>query len=344
MRLRRSDPAKPGYGRRRRGRGVTFLDTTGSPITDRDEIARLRALVIPPAWQEVWICPYPNGHIQATGVDAAGRKQYLYHPQWRAKRDAAKHDHVLDVARRLAQLRKRVDADLAGGGLGRDRVLATVVKLLDLGMFRVGGDEYAAGDEPTYGVATLRPEHARSQRGCVVFEFPAKGGIEQVRRVADPDVCGVLRALRRRRRRAERLFGYWDGRQWRDVHSDDINDYLREASGGDMTAKDFRTWHATVLAAKKLAAAGPQPSVAKRKKAVAAVMREVSALLGNTPTVAKASYVDPRVVDLFHDGVVVRCRDGAPQDAAEEAVLALLADEPGQGKFTVPRAPVDPAR
>ncbi|MEV4759305.1 DNA topoisomerase IB [Micromonospora sp. NPDC049559] len=326
MRLRRADLSKPGYGRRRRGRGVSFVGLDGRPIGDPDELRRLRELVIPPAWRDVWISPDPRAHIQATGIDDAGRKQYLYHPVWRAKRDRAKFAHVLQIARHLPDLRKRVDADLRGRGLCRERVLATVAKLLDLGMFRVGGDQYAAGEEPTFGVSTLRPEHARGQGGCVVLEFPAKGGIEQVRRVDDPDVCRVLRDLRRRRRGAERLFGYWDGSRWRDVHADEVNDYLREASGVDLTAKDFRTWHATVLAATRLAAAGPQSSATKRKRTVAAVMRDVAELLGNTPAVARASYVNPRVVDLFQDGTVVDVPPDAGLEETERAVLALLAE------------------
>jgi DNA topoisomerase I len=326
MRLRRSDLGKPGYGRRRRGRGVTFLDTAGEPITDPDEVARLRELVIPPAWKQVWICPDPRGHIQATGVDAAGRKQYIYHPLWRVKRDEAKFDHILEVATRLPALRKRVDRDLARRGLRRERVLGTVVRLLDMGMFRVGSDQYANGDDPTFGVATLRPDHVRGRSGCVILEFPAKGGVEQVAHVEDADVCAVLRDLRRRRCAAERLFGYWDGRQWRDLRSDEINDYLRDASGGEMTAKDFRTWHATVLAATELAAVGALRSITGRRRAVAAVMREVADLLGNTPTVARASYVDPRVIDLYHDGVVAQVDAGARKEAAERAVLELLVD------------------
>ncbi|PWU53727.1 DNA topoisomerase [Micromonospora globispora] len=324
MRLRRSDPGRPGYGRRRRGKGWLFVDAKGEPVRDPEVLARLKELVIPPAWQDVWISPYPNGHIQATGIDAAGRKQYLYHPKWREKRDEAKFDHVLEVARRLPVLRERVELDLAGRGLNRDRVLATVARLLDMGMFRVGNDQYATGEDPTFGVSTLRPEHARSRQGCVVFEFPAKGGIEQVRRIDDPELCRVLTNLRRRRRAEERLFGYWDGRSWRDVRSDEVNDYLRDASGGEMTAKDFRTWHATVLAATELATLGAQRSVTARRKAVAAVMRSVSELLGNTPTVARTSYVDPRVVDLYHDGVVAPVEAETPPEAAEKAVLALL--------------------
>jgi DNA topoisomerase-1 len=326
VRLRRSDPGRPGYGRHRRGKGWLFLDQQGGPVRDPDELARLRDLVIPPAWQDVWISPYPNGHIQATGIDAAGRKQYLYHPQWRRKRDEAKFDHVLEVARRLPVLRERVDGHLGGRGLNRDRVLATVARLLDMGMFRIGSDQYAVGDDATFGVATLRPEHARRRGGCVVFEFPAKGGIEQVRRIDDAQLCRVLTDLRRRRRRAERLFGYWDGRDWRDVRSDEVNEYLRDASGGEMTAKDFRTWHATVTAAIELASVGSQRSATARKRAVAAVMRDVAELLGNTPTVARASYVDPRVVDLYHDGVVAPVDPRMPRAEAEQVILDLIAD------------------
>jgi DNA topoisomerase IB len=324
VRLRRSDPGGAGYGRRRRGRGWLFLDPDGAPVRDPGELARLRGLVIPPAWRDVWICPHHNGHIQATGIDAAGRKQYLYHPQWRRWRDAAKFDHVLEVARRLPRLRQRIAYDLSGRGLNRDRVLATVTRLLDMGTFRVGSDQYAVGDDATFGVATLRPEHAHSRGGCVVFEFPAKGGVEQVQRIEDPELCRVLLTLRRRRRRADRLFGYWDGRGWRDVRSDEVNEYLRETSGGEMTAKDFRTWHATVLAATELAAVGPAGSATARRKAVAAVMRQVAELLGNTPTVARSSYVDPRVVDLFHDGVVAPVRPRMPREEAERRVLKLL--------------------
>lgn len=300
------------------------MDPTGDPVRDPEVLARLRELVIPPAWQNVWIAPHANGHIQAIGIDAAGRKQYVYHPQWREQQDEAKFDRMLEVARRLPVLRERVGRDLDGRGLGRDRVLATVARLLDMGMFRVGSDQYAAGDDPTYGVSTLRPEHARSRRDCVVLVFPAKGGIEQVRRIEDPELCQVLANLRRRRRRADRLFGYWDGREWRDVRSDEVNGYLRDASGGEMTAKDFRTWHATVLAATELATAGPGRSVTARRKAVVAVMRAVAELLGNTPTVARASYVDPRVVDLYHDGVVASVDPRASRAEAERVVLELL--------------------
>lgn len=290
-----------------------------------DEAQRIRDLVIPPAWKDVWICPDSRGHIQATGVDAAGRKQYLYHPQWRVKRDVAKFDHMLEVGRRLPTLRNRVDADLSGRGLGSARVLATATRLLDTGTFRVGGDGPAArAEDPTFGVSTLRPEHVRVSRGRVLLEFPAKGGIEVARSVDDAGACRVLRDLRRRRSDAERLFGYWDGQSWHDVHADEINAYLREASGTDMTAKDLRTWHGTVEAAVSLAAEGVQRTATKRKKAVAGVMRSVAELLGNTPTVARTSYVDPRVLDLYHDGVVADIGSRAGRDNQEKAVLELL--------------------
>ncbi len=330
MRLRRSDLSRPGYSRRPRGRGFAHYDPAGQLVTDAGELGRLRDLVIPPAWRQVWISPDPAGHIQATGVDAAGRKQYLYHPTWRAQRDEAKFDHMLAVAHRLPRLRRRVTADLAERGLSRARVLATTARLLDCGLFRIGGDEYATGDDATYGVATLRCEHVRLARGRVVFEYPAKGGVERTQVVGDPDVHKVLRALRRRREGDDRLLAYWTERRWREVRSDDINAYLREASGCEMTAKDFRTWHATVQAARMLAAQGRGGSATRRKRTVARVMREVSELLGNTPAVARASYVDPRVVDLYHDGVLLeeggRGDEFPPPVRAERAVLRLLSD------------------
>ncbi|HZN17273.1 MAG TPA: DNA topoisomerase IB [Micromonosporaceae bacterium] len=331
MRLRRCDPSGPGYRRRRRGRGFSYLAPDGRPVTDPGELARLRALVIPPAWRDVWICPDPRGHVQATGVDAAGRRQYLYHPVWRAKREAQKFDRVQQVAGRLPRLRRRVSAHLRGEGLSRERVLATAVRLLESGLFRVGGDEYATSEDATYGLATLRPEHVRVGRDGVVFEYLAKGGIERVCTVTDTEVREVLRELRRRRRGADRLFAYRVGRRWREVRSDDVNGYLREVSGCEMTAKDFRTWHATVLAVVLLAQAGVAEPVTRRRRTVARVMREVAEELGNTPAVTKASYVDPRVVDHYHEGVTVPLRrelDGYPAPpAVERAVLALLTED-----------------
>jgi DNA topoisomerase IB len=318
--LRRSDLTKPGYTRRRAGAGFAYRDLDGTALKDKEAADRIKALVIPPAWQDVWISPDPRGHIQATGVDAAGRKQYLYHRIWRSTRDEAKFDHALEVAERLPGMRDRLEHDLTHGrGLTEARVLAAVVRLLDMGMFRVGADRYANRDEdPSYGLSTLRPEHVRTRGGCVVLEFPGKSGVEHANSVADGEVCAVLKELKRRRRGEDRLFAYWQGRQWHEVRADTINHYLREISGEQMTAKDFRTWQGTVKAASELDAAGPQPSAAKRKKAVAHAMKEVAGLLGNTPAVARASYVDPRVIEHFDEG---RTASG------EKEVLELLTED-----------------
>jgi DNA topoisomerase IB len=328
MRLRRSDLGKPGYTRRRAGNGFRYLDPDGSALEDAETVARIRALVIPPAWTDVWICTDPRGHIQATGIDAAGRKQYLYHRVWRSTRDEAKFDHTLDVAEKLPDMRDRLCRHLTHErGLTKARVLAAIVRLLDMGTFRVGSDQYAQRDEdPSYGLATLRPEHVRTQGGCVVLEFPGKGGVEHAATVDDGEVCAVLKDLRRRRRGERRLFAYWDrsARRWHEVRADEINAYLKEISGEQMSAKDFRTWQGTVKAAEELAAEGPQPTQAKRKKAVSSAMKEVAELLGNTPAVARASYVDPRVIDLYHEGKVAEV---PPGEAPEEAVLDLLTED-----------------
>ena len=325
MQLRRSDLEQPGYTRRRSGKGFRYLDTDGSTtLRDAKAIKRIRELVIPPAWTDVWITTDIRAHIQATGQDAAGRKQYVYHPHWRAARDEKKFDHALEIAERLPEIRLRLEADLGGRGLNRSRVLAAVVRLLDMGMFRVGSDQYARRDEdPSYGLSTLLPEHVRVRGECVVLEFTGKSGVEHANPVDDPDVCRVLRDLKRRRRGAQRLFSYWDpgAKRWREIRADDVNTYLREISGEEMTAKDFRTWHGTVRAAEELAAAGPQETPTARKKAVAKAMKGVAELLGNTPAVARSSYVDPRVVERFEQGRTVD-----PDDPAERAVLDLLAE------------------
>ena len=325
MRLRRSDLTKPGYGRRRAGKGFSYLDTDGrTALTDRDTVTRIKELVIPPAWADVWISTDPRAHIQATGKDAAGRKQYLYHPVWRTERDEEKFEHALEVAEKLPDIRSRLCTDLSGRGLTRQRVLAAVARLLDMGMFRVGSDQYARRDEdPSYGLSTLRPEHVRTRGSCVVLEFTGKSGVEHANPVQDGEVCQVLKDLKRRRRGEQRLFAFWDpaAKRWREIRADDVNAYLREISGEEMTAKDFRTWHGTVKAAEELAAAGPQPTRTARKKAVSKAMKGVAELLGNTPAVARSSYVDPRVVENFEKGRTVD-----PDQPAEQAVLDLLTD------------------
>lgn len=327
MRLRRSNPRGPGYGRRRQGRGFSYHDEKGRPLTDPDELRRCRSLVIPPAWTEVWICPDPAGHLQALGTDAAGRRQYLYHPLWRQRRDRRKFDHVRKVAERLPRLRRRVAADLATAGLTRRRVLALAVRLIDRGLFRVGSDRYAAGDAPTYGVSTLTCDHVTVDGTVARFCYRGKGGIEHEVSVADAKVAALVRQLLRDRPRAQRLLAYRcpDG-QWRDVHSSDINEYVRAASGIGMTVKDLRTWHATVIAASRLSRAGPAASRARSRRVVARVVETVARELGNTPAVARASYVDPRVIELYSQGETVALPAAASADgpAAEREVRRLL--------------------
>ena len=270
-------------------------------ISDTEVKERIASLAIPPAWKEVWICPVPNGHLQATGIDAAGRKQYLYHEAWRESRDREKFDEMLRFARALPGMRERVAADLELRGLSRDRVLACSVRLLDLGFFRVGSDQYAEENE-TFGLSTLRRRHLRFEGGAAVFDYKAKGSLRQTQEVADPAAVKVLRALARRKSSGRRLFAYREGSDWRDLSAEEINAYLKAVTGGDFSAKDFRTWNATVLAAVGLAnrvEPGEEPSKTARKRIVNEVVKDVAAYLSNTPAVCRASYIDPRVFDFF---------------------------------------------
>jgi DNA topoisomerase IB len=332
MRLRRSDPNRPGYRRRGYGKGFRYFDESGRPLTDEAELARIKALVIPPAWREVWICPDPRGHIQAVGVDAAGRKQYRYHDVWRTKRDSLKFDHVLEVAARLPKIRRAVRRHLAQERLTRERVLAAGARLLDLGVFRVGGEEYARQESPngeTFGLTTLRRDHVSVTGDRMSFRYPAKGGVEREVELTDAAVARVVRALLRRRDKGERVFAYRERGRWREVRGADLNEYLREVSDCEVTAKDFRTWHATVLAAAELAGP-PVGTKTGRRRAVAGAMRAVAEQLGNTPAVVRSSYVDPRVLDLHSSGSLAGLTPrvapgGATASAAtEKAVLELL--------------------
>ena len=323
----------PGYRRRRAGRGFAYHDADGALIKD-DRLDRIRGLAIPPAWRDVWICPWPNGHIQATGFDAAGRRQYRYHDQWRARRDAEKHERVLEIAHQLPDVRDEVVAALRTRGLNRERVLATAIRLLDLGAFRIGSEQYAE-ENGTYGLATLRREHVRVRGERTFFSYTAKGGIEREVELTDRPTATVVRQLLERPEgTGEELLAYQveDG-TWRDVTSSEINAYLKEISGAEITAKDFRTWNATVLMAAKLAEVPPPTSRTARKKVVNAAYKQVSEQLGNTPAVCKASYVDPRVVDRFEHGETVAEALGEAEDAEadrdvqrvlEQAVCQLL--------------------
>jgi DNA topoisomerase I len=334
-RLRRVHPDSPGWTRRRNGKGFVYLDEELGAL-DAEDVARCKALVIPPAWTQVWICPAPNGHIQAVGTDDAGRRQYLYHPAWREQRDRAKHDRVLTVARRLPKARKVVATHLAAPGMPKERALGTAFRLLDLGFFRVGGEQYAE-DNGSYGLATIEKQHVHVAGNEVVFEYPAKSGQERLVAVADPAVIAAVSELRARRGGGRELLAFRDGHRWHDLSSTDINRYVKEVVGGDVSAKDFRTWHGTVLAAVALAErADDAGSKTRRTKAVRSAMVEVAEYLGNTPTVARGSYVDPRLIDAFEGGSTIaptlarlgrrRHHPERSRDAIERAVLRLLRD------------------
>jgi DNA topoisomerase I len=320
-RLRRVDCAGPGIVRRRRGRGFSYHWPDGRSVTEPDVLARIRALVLPPAWTDVWICPLPNGHIQAIGTDAAGRRQYRYHDAWREQRDRAKHDRILQFARRLADARRVVEQHLALPGYPRERVLAAAFRMLDLGFFRVGGEAYA-DEYGSYGLATIRRDHVTIRSGAVVFDYPSKSGKQRVQQLVDDDLHAVVRGLLRRKDDQPELLAYRTGRCWRDVRSEDVNDYLREVIGVEASAKDFRTWHATVLMAVALAVSREvADSPTKRKRAVARAYQEVAEYLGNTPAVARSAYVDPRLIDMYDAGATV-------QKALERAARDLRGEGP----------------
>ena len=340
-RLRRVDCSGPGIKRRRRGRGFELVDQNGNRVEDPEVLARVNELAIPPAWEDVWICPYPMGHIQATGVDARGRKQYRYHDKWRERRDQQKFDEMIEFARVLPEIRRRVGKDLEAEGITRERVLACAVRLLDRGFFRVGGEDYAVENE-SYGLATIHKKHVKLlKNGALVFDYPAKSGQRRIQSIVDPDVYEIVAELKKRRGGSHELLAYREGRRWRDIKSADINAYIKEITGGrDFSAKDFRTWNATVLAARALAVSGhvAKQSKAARKRAESRAIKEVARYLGNTPAVCRASYVDPRIFDRFEGGLtiggVIHLEEvGEEADleslhgAAEEAVLDLIAED-----------------
>jgi DNA topoisomerase I len=329
-RLRKTSPDDPGWTRRRAGKGFVYLDESGKRLSAR-RAQRVKDLVIPPAWEDVWITPYENGHLQAVGTDEAGRRQYLYHPDWRTRRDAAKHDRVLQFGRALSRAREKVLTDLGTDGMSLERACAVAVRLLDLGYFRIGNDVYA-DRHGSFGLTTLERQHVRKQGKVLVFSFVGKSGVEHRVEIDDPATVAALETMRRRRGGDDSLLAWKEGRTWRSLDAARVNDYVREATGLEATAKDFRTWHATVLAAAALAETDePGESKASRKRAVSGAMKEVAEFLGNTPAQARTSYVDPRVIDAYEEGETIQgtTRRHYPkaddrQAALERAVLRLL--------------------
>jgi DNA topoisomerase IB len=344
-RLKRSSPQRPGWTRRRRGRGWEYRDVHGEVIRDPAVRARLDALVLPPAWQDVWICPDAGGHIQAVGTDSAGRRQYRYHELWSERRHQAKFVRVLDFAAALPSARRTVTEHLTEPGVTRDRALATAFRMLDRGHFRIGGEVYTETNG-SFGLATLRRDHVRRYRGVLVFDYPAKSGQHRVERIRDADLCRSLDSMRRVRGEDDRLLGYRIGRRWHHLTSDEVNTYLKEVLRSDVSAKDFRTWHGTVLAAVALAQLADARSADRawsdtaRTRAVRQAVTAVSGRLGNTPAVCRASYIDPRVIEAFEeqrtiDRAVRRAAtslagelpDVVDDDSAQE-VLGLIAATP----------------
>lgn len=330
VRLRRTSPDQPGWTRRRAGSGFSFLDAAGDRLP-ADDVQRVRDLVIPPAWQDVWITPHANGHLQAVGTDEAGRRQYLYHPEWRTRRDAEKFDRMLEFGKALTRARELVVADLGREGMPLERACAAAVRLIDLGYFRIGNDVYA-DTNGSFGLTTLERRHVRRRQEQLVFTFVGKSGVSHEIRIDDAVVIEAIEVMRRRRGQDLRLLSYKTGRSWRSVLPELVNEYVRSSTGIEATAKDFRTWHATVLAAAALAETPEHGETrASQKRAVSGAMKEVSSFLGNTPTLARSSYVDPRVIEAYEDGRTIvgttRRHHDSPdvrQAALERATLRLI--------------------
>jgi DNA topoisomerase-1 len=343
--LRHSSDERPGIVRRRSGRGFAYQDADGRPIRDKETLARIRAIAIPPAWTDVWICPWPNGYLQATGRDARGRKVYRYHARYRRRRDDAKFARLIEFARVLPAIRARVDEDLARPGLPREKVLAAVVRLLELTLIRVGNDEYAKLNR-SFGLTTLRNRHAAVDGTAVTFRFRGKSGQQHEVGLRDRRLAGVVR--RCRELPGQELFQYVDAEgEPHDVASDDVNRYLAEVAP-DVTAKDFRTWAGTVLAYRALRALGKGSTDREKQRNVAAAIRETAENLGNTAAVARQAYVHPAVVDAYLDGrirtaLVLAAEDtdqppGATDPDEERAVVALLRTRLGEDSERVRKA------
>jgi DNA topoisomerase-1 len=343
--LRHSTDRRPGITRRRSGRGFSYRDAEGNVVRDRETLARIRSLAIPPAWTDVWICPYPNGHLQATGRDAKGRKQYRYHPRYRHGRDAAKFERLVAFANALPAIRSRVDEDLARPGLPKEKVLAAVVRLLELTLIRVGNEEYARLNR-SFGLTTLRDRHADVEGSSIRFRFRGKSGRQHEVGLRDRRLAAIVRKCRDLP--GQELFQYVarDGEPI-DVGSDDVNDYLRSIAP-DVTAKDFRTWAGTVLAFRALRALDRPATDGQAKKNVVAAIRETAELLGNTPAVCRQAYVHPVVVDAYLDdrlrGALLHAAEESPTppigttEAEEQAVVELLRRQLGEDATRVSEA------
>lgn len=332
--LRHVSDVRPGIQRRRAGKGFTYTGVDGSKLTDPDTLKRVKALAIPPAWSDVWICPFADGHIQATGRDAKGRKQYRYHARFREVRDSTKYEHVIAFAGSLPSLRNQVQKHMALRGLPRERVLATVVHLLETTLIRVGNEDYAKQNN-SYGLTTLKNRHVAVDGNEIRFRFSGKSGKQWSLRVRDRRVAKIIRACQELP--GQELLQYVDEEgHCKDVTSSDVNDYLKEITGKDITAKDFRTWAGTVLAAMALGELESFDSAAQAKRNLRAAIEKVAARLGNTSTVCRKCYIHPEVLNCYMDGnLVLELKSKAENELRttlgslkpeEAAVLALLRD------------------
>jgi len=320
-RLRRSNTSGPGFRRVKSGKGFRYTTDEGDPVDDATR-ERAAALVIPPAWTDVWIAPYPNGHVQATGIDGAGRRQYMYHPAWREQKDGIKYERALDLAATLPAARRGVTVDLRRDDLSRERVLAGAFRMLDTGSLRVGSERYAA-EHGSFGLSTLLCAHASVSGDDVVeLTFPAKSGQEWESDIRDPDLAVLVRRLKRRGPTA-RLLAWRDAHGWHPLAAEEINDDVRRRTGGEFSAKDFRTLHGTAAAAVSLARSGPRDSEAARRRAVADAVRAAADELNNTPAIARGSYVDPRLIDAYGNGVTI---DPQRTGSVESELRRLLRD------------------
>ncbi len=322
----------PGIRRLKSGKGFRYVDLVDNPVRDEARLRRIASLAIPPAWTEVWISPLAEGHLQATGRDAKGRKQYRYHPRWRAVRDESKYGRMMAFGKALPTIRKRVESDLKRTGLPREKVLATVVRLLETTLIRVGNEEYARTNK-SFGLTTMLDRHVDVSEKAVHFEFRGKSGVKHTIDLKDRRLAWVVK--RCRELPGQTLFQYWDDDgSTRSVDSADVNDYLREVAGDEFTAKDFRTWAGTVLAALALREFEAFDSQTQAKKNVVAAIEHVSERLGNTPTVCRKCYVHPEIINAYLDGSMLETlKQIAEQEMAESladlepeeaAVLALL--------------------
>ncbi|GAA0867938.1 DNA topoisomerase IB [Brevundimonas basaltis] len=315
---------QPGLKRTASGKGFAYHDRQGRRITDEKVLARIRALAIPPAWTDVWICPRASGHIQAVGRDVKGRKQYRYHPDWSAHAAETKFDRLPEFARALPKLRRRIEADLDRRGVSREKVLATAVRLLEITLIRVGNAQYAKQNR-SYGLTTLHKRHLDVDGAALTFAFKGKSGVEHEVRVRDRRLATVVRNLRELP--GQQLFKYRDAEgDLCAVTSDDVNAYIREAMGGQFSAKDFRTWAGTVSTARALRELEPPASPTEAKRRITVCVKAVAGLLGNTPTVCRSSYVHPKVFELYQDGRLCEALPGPEAASFERALAKLLAD------------------